>query len=234
MSRILIVEDEHSLLDTLALNLDCEGYETVKASDGSTALEHLQHQHIDLILLDLMLPGMSGLELCSAIRLAHGDIPILMLTARDTPEDRIEGLRTGADDYLTKPFHLEELLLRIQNLLRRRPADTAIAAAREEYRFGENTIHFTAYEAITPQGVVPLTKKECALLQLLIDRSNEVVSRQQILQIVWGYDVYPSTRTIDNFILQFRKVFEPDPRTPVYFHSIRGVGYKFTPLPDHG
>ena len=229
MKRILVVEDEESLRETLLLNLELEGYEPVGASQGTDAAALLQGQHFDLVILDIMLPGMSGMELCASIRVSGNKVPILMLTARDTPEDRIEGLRTGADDYLGKPFHLEELLLRIRNLLRRMETDPAEVASPQTLRFGGNTVDFQTFEAITPRGAFTLTKKECALLRLLAERPGEVVSRAQILQIVWGYDVYPSTRTIDNFILNFRKQFEEDPKEPRHFHSIRGVGYRFTP-----
>lgn len=229
MKRILVVEDEESLRETLVLNLELEGYEPVGASSGIEAAELLKNQHFDLAILDIMLPGMNGLELCTSIRISGNTTPILMLTARDSPEDRIEGLRTGADDYLGKPFHLEELLLRIRNLLRRTESDPLEGPLAPWLHFGENTVDFQTFEATTPRGTFSLTKKECALLRLLSERPGEVVSRSQILQIVWGYDVYPSTRTIDNFILNFRKHFEEDPKDPKHFHSVRGVGYRFTP-----
>jgi len=153
------------------------------------------------------------------------DVPIMFLTAKDTSVDRVIGLKKGADDYLTKPFNLEELLLRIRNLLKRtkKDGDTGV----EFVKFGGNEVNFKTYNAQTIRGEVQLTKKEAMLLKLLIDRKNEVVSRQQILQAVWGYDVYPSTRTIDNFILSFRKYFEDNPKQPKFFLSVRGVGYKF-------
>ena len=153
------------------------------------------------------------------------DIPILMLTAKDSPMDRINGLKKGADDYLTKPFNLEELLLRVKNLIKR--TSKSPENSPESYAFGNNKVNFLTFEATGNQGDFTLTKKEAMLLKLLVDRKNEVVSRQQILQSVWGYDVYPSTRTIDNFILSFRKYFEDDPKSPAYFLSVRGVGYKF-------
>lgn len=227
--HILIVEDEASIRESLALNFELEGYQVTAAEDSQKAMDLFQTQQFDLILLDIMLPGMSGLDLCAHFRLTDRAIPIMLLTARDTPEDRIVGLRTGADDYLTKPFHLEELLLRIANLLKRQAQPQIKPEQEDVYAFGPYRIDFSAFEAVTNLGRIELTRKEVALLRLLIDRSNEAVSRQQILHIVWGYEVAPSTRTIDNFILSFRKYFEADPRSPRHFHSIRGFGYKFTP-----
>ncbi|MCB0640723.1 MAG: response regulator transcription factor, partial [Phaeodactylibacter sp.] len=180
----------------------------------------------DLILLDVMLPEIDGFQICEQIRLTNQDVPIIMLTAKDGAIDRVQGLKRGADDYLTKPFNLEELLLRVQNLIKR--TSKAPSNMPEVYHFGNNKINFATYEAQGNPGTFQLTKKEAMLLKLLIDRKDEVVSRQQILQSVWGYDVYPSTRTIDNFILSFRKYYEEDPKNPTYFLSIRGVGYKFT------
>lgn len=223
--RILLVEDEESLRDLVQLNLEMEGYEVVSTGNGRQALKLSQEQHFDLLLLDVMLPEIDGLQLCEQIRLSDYEVPIIFLTAKDAAADRIAGLRKGADDYITKPFNLEELLLRVNRLIRRTsksPENTP-----EEFHFGKNKVNFATYEALGVNGSFTLTKKEAMLLKLLIDRRNEVVSRQQILQSVWGYDIYPSTRTIDNFILSFRKYFEEDPREPKYFFSVRGVGYKF-------
>ncbi|MDX1941859.1 MAG: response regulator transcription factor [Saprospiraceae bacterium] len=225
MMRILLVEDEESLRDTLKLNLELENYEVVDTANGKTALKYIQEQHFDLLILDVMLPEVDGFQIAEQVRLTNREVPILMLTAKDASMDRITGLKKGADDYVTKPYVLEELLLRIQNLIKRtskKPDNTP-----EIYEFGGNRVNFATYEATGINGGVTLTKKEAMLLKLLIDRKNEVVSRQQILQSVWGYDVYPSTRTIDNFILSFRKYFEQDPHDPKFFLSIRGVGYKF-------
>jgi len=197
----------------------------VATDNGKSALQSFRSQHFDLLILDVMLPEVDGFQICEQIRLTNMDVPILMLTAKDSPMDRVNGLKKGADDYLTKPFNLEELLLRVNNLIKRTsksPENTP-----EIYDFGDNKVNFVTFEATGQQGVFTLTKKESMLLKLLIDRKNEVVSRQQILQSVWGYDVYPSTRTIDNFILSFRKYFEKDPKHPTYFLSVRGVGYKF-------
>jgi two-component system, OmpR family, alkaline phosphatase synthesis response regulator PhoP len=226
--RILLVEDEASIRDTLKLNLELEGYKVEAVDNGKTALEYARGQHFDLILLDLMLPGLDGLSVAEQVRLTQQDVPILIQTAKDLPSDRVAGLKKGADDYITKPFNLEELLLRIHNLLKRSARSKGLDT--EKFEFGGNKINLDLFQAVTYDGKeLQLTKKEAHLLKLLHERRGEVVSRQQILQTVWGYEIFPSTRTIDNFILTYRKQFEPDKRNPVYFHSIRGVGYRFTP-----
>lgn len=225
MLRILLVEDEENIRETVKLNLELEDYEVVAAGDGKKALKYTQEQHFDLLILDVMLPEVDGFQICEQVRLTNREVPIIFLTAKDTAQDRINGLRKGADDYLVKPFNLEELLLRVERLIQR--TSKAPEASADVYTFGNHTINFATFEAKGNTGTFTLTKKEAMLLKLLIDRKGEVVSRQQILQSVWGYDVYPSTRTIDNFILSFRKYFEEDPRTPEFFLSVRGVGYKF-------
>jgi two-component system alkaline phosphatase synthesis response regulator PhoP len=223
--RILLVEDEDSLRDVVKLNLEMEDYEVVAVVNGKDALKAHKEQHFDLLILDVMLPEIDGFQICEQIRLTDREVPIIFLTAKDSPSDRVSGLKRGADDYLTKPFNLEELLLRVQNLIKR--TSRSPENLPDEYAFGPNKVNFATFEAEGNKGAFTLTKKEAMLLKLLIDRRNEVVSRQQILQSVWGYDVYPSTRTIDNFILSFRKYFEEDPKNPRFFHSVRGVGYKF-------
>jgi two-component system, OmpR family, alkaline phosphatase synthesis response regulator PhoP len=228
MHRILLVEDEETLLEIIKLNLDLEGYEVIPASNGKKALQLTQNQHFDLLLLDVMLPEIDGFQICEQVRLMDESTPIMFLTAKDSPSDRIQGLKRGADDYLTKPFHLEELLLRVKKLLSRSGKSTTKSEDVEELEIAGSKINFKTFEVKSINGEFLLTKKEAMLLKLLTDRENEVVSRNQILQTVWGYDVYPSTRTIDNFILAFRKYFEPNPKNPVLFHSIRGIGYKFT------
>ncbi|MEO0725688.1 MAG: response regulator transcription factor [Bacteroidota bacterium] len=225
MLRILLVEDEENIRETVKLNLELEDYEVVATDDGRQALKYTREQHFDLLILDVMLPEVDGFQICEQVRLTNRDVPIIFLTAKDTAQDRITGLRKGADDYLVKPFNLEELLLRVEKLIQR--TSKAPEVTPDIYNFGENTINFATYEANGNPGTFTLTKKEAMLLKLLIDRKGEVVSRQQILQSVWGYDVYPSTRTIDNFILSFRKYFEQEPRDPQFFLSVRGVGYKF-------
>ncbi len=223
--RILLVEDEESIRDVVKMNLELEDFEVVAVGNGRDAIKRFEEEYYDLIILDVMLPEMDGFQICEQIRLTNMEVPIIFLTAKDGMNDKIAGLKRGADDYLTKPFHLEELLLRVNNLIRR--TSKAPENTPEIYEFGGNKVNFRTFEATGNNGDFILTKKEAMLLKLLIDRKNEVVSRHQILQSVWGYDVFPSTRTIDNFILSFRKYFEVDQRNPAYFHSVRGVGYKF-------
>jgi two-component system alkaline phosphatase synthesis response regulator PhoP len=226
---ILLVEDEENLQEALKLNLELEGYEVTSSFDGATALKLVQQEHFDLIIMDVMLPEMDGIAVTETIRLTNTEIPILILSARNTSADRVLGLKKGADDYLTKPFNLEELLLRVSKLIRKSEQLSVSQPLPEIYSFGKNKIDFKAQECSNRSGQkILLTRKETMLLKLLIENKNEVVTREKILQAVWGYNVYPTTRTIDNFILNFRKYFETDSRNPVYFHSVRGVGYKFT------
>jgi len=225
--RILLVEDEEQLRKIIKMNLEMEGFEVIATDNGRIALELTDQQHFDLMILDVMLPEVNGFQICEQVRLRNSKVGIIIVSAKDTSLDRITGLKLGADDYLTKPFNLEELLLRVHNLLKRSTEEGA--KDLEQYEWGVKIINFVTYQSHGVTGDFQLTKKEVLLLKLLIERQNEVVSRQQILQTVWGYDVYPSTRTIDNFILSFRKYFEKDPKEPIFFHSVRGVGYKFTP-----
>jgi two-component system alkaline phosphatase synthesis response regulator PhoP len=225
---ILLVEDEENLHEALKLNLNLEGYEVTSAYDGAAALKAVQSEYFDLIILDVMLPEIDGFSVAQNIRLTNDEVPILMLSARNTSEDRVTGLKKGADDYLTKPFNLEELLLRVQKLITKNKKLQDRSTLGEIYSFGGHTINFKAQEAVNAKGErILLSKKETMLLKLLIENKNDVVPREKILQSVWGYNVYPTTRTIDNFILNFRKYFEEDSRNPKYFHSVRGVGYKY-------
>jgi two-component system alkaline phosphatase synthesis response regulator PhoP len=226
---ILLVEDEENLQDALRLNFEMEGYEVTSAYDGEEALRAIHNEYFDLIVLDVMLPEIDGISVCENIRLSNSDIPILMLSAKNQSSDRVLGLKKGADDYLTKPFSLEELLIRVRILITKSQKISAKEPVAEQYNFGKNLINFKSLECTTKAGEqVALTKKEAMLLKLLIENKNEVVTREKILQSVWGYNVYPTTRTVDNFILNFRKYFEDDSRNPKYFHSVRGIGYKFT------
>ncbi|MGB1051440.1 MAG: response regulator transcription factor [Chitinophagales bacterium] len=226
--RILLAEDEKNLRDTITLNLELEGYEVVSVANGKMALKMFDEQRFNVVILDIMMPEFNGIEVCRKIRLTNSDTPILFLTAKGTTEDKLNGFKAGGDDYITKPFNLDEFLARIRVLvkfsLRQLHQDSGLSS----YSFGPNHVDFKTFKAVGHSGQeIKLTKKEALLLKLLLDRKNQVVSRQQILQYVWGYDVYPSTRTIDNFILSFRKYFESDPKNPQYIQSIRGVGYKF-------
>ena len=224
---ILLVEDEINLHDALKLNLSLEGYEVSSAYDGPEALKQIEQAHFDLIILDVMLPGLDGYSITERVRLNNIQTPILILSAKNTSANKIQGLKTGADDYMTKPFNLEELLLRVSKLIQKSlPASSPVTF--DKYTFEGNQFDFNLLEAITFTGEkITLTKKESMLLKLLIDNKNTVVSRERILQTVWGYNVFPNTRTIDNFILNFRKYFERDVRNPLHFISIRGIGYKF-------
>jgi two-component system, OmpR family, alkaline phosphatase synthesis response regulator PhoP len=228
-ASILLVEDEENLHEALKLNLELEGFEVSSAYDGASALKAVQGEYFDLIILDVMLPEMDGINVTESIRLTNNEVPILILSAKNTSADRVLGLKKGADDYLTKPFNLEELLLRVQKLIEKNKKLQDKDTLGNTYSFGNNSIDFKAQEAITSSGKqIQLSKKEAMLLKLLIENKNEVVPREKILQVVWGYNVYPTTRTIDNFILSFRKYFEEDSRNPKYFHSVRGVGYKYS------
>lgn len=230
---LLLVEDEENLQETLKLNFEMEGYSVTSAYTGPEALAAIRNEHFDLIILDVMLPELDGISVCENIRLTDSEIPILILSARNQSADRILGLRKGADDYLTKPFNLEELLLRVDKLINKSQKITAKEPVPEEYSFGKNHVNFSLLECTTRTGEkISLTKKEVMLLKLLVENKNEVVTREKILQAVWGYNVYPTTRTIDNFILNFRKYFEEDSRHPKYFHSVRGIGYKFTDVEE--
>jgi two-component system alkaline phosphatase synthesis response regulator PhoP len=225
--NILLVEDEPNLHHSLKLNLTLEGYEVTSAFDGAQALQTLQEAHFDAIILDLMLPKVDGIAVLETLRLNKIEAPVLILSARANSADRIEGLKKGANDYLTKPFALEELLLRVQNLL---SGGKRLGSSADTYTFGGHVLYFSAQQARLANGqTVELSKKESMLLQLLVQHAGEVVTREKILQTVWGYQVFPTTRTIDNFILNFRKYFESDSKRPRHFLSVRSMGYKFMP-----
>ena len=227
--RILLVEDEAHLVDVIKMNLELDGYVVKVAGDGKEAIQLYKNQRFDLVLLDIMLPNVDGITVCETIRLENDSIPILILSAKGSSGDRIQGLKVGADDYLVKPFNLEELLLRVQLLIKRSATFSNQRVEETEwFIFGNNKVNFKTFEF---EGVRDqrgtFSERETKLLKLLIDKKNQVVSRDQILELVWGVDVYPSTRTIDNYLLNFRKYFEEQPKQPLYFQSIRGVGYKF-------
>ena len=209
------------------MNLQGEGHHVVAVDNGEEALEVLRGQRIDVAILDVMMPKLDGFAVCRTARLEGISTPILFLTARNEGDDRVEGLKLGANDYLGKPFVVEELLIRMNRLM---PGEGEWSwTGLKRTSIGELEVDFEAFEVRRDNQVVrQLSKREAMLLKLLIGREGEVVSRDDILQMVWGYDILPSTRTIDNFILAFRKTFEDNPKKPVHFHSIRSVGYKFT------
>jgi len=231
--KILIVEDEEHIAEGLALNLEAEGYDTVTAADGQQALDYWRGGDFDLILLDVMLPVKDGLEVCRIIRKESGRVPILFLTARDREDDRIAGLLAGGDDYLTKPFNLKELILRVSAIFRRQVWYSTANLDENKFQFGDCSVDFVSYEAQCPAGKTELSQKECMIMKFLAEHADEVVTRDMILDAVWGYNVYPSSRTVDNFIVRLRKMFETDPSNPRYLHTVRGVGYKFTPEGVH-
>jgi two-component system alkaline phosphatase synthesis response regulator PhoP len=205
-----------------------EGYEVDSAFDGGDALKKIQSAHYDLLILDIMLPSLDGFSITERMRLNNNQTPILILSAKNTSANRVQGLKLGADDYLTKPFNLEELILRVAKLIQKNAQQINASPQMDSYQFKGHTIDFNASEVLLASGQkITLTKRELLLLKLLIEHKHNVVTREKILQLVWGYQVFPNTRTIDNFILNFRKYFEIDPKHPKHFISMRGVGYKF-------
>jgi two-component system alkaline phosphatase synthesis response regulator PhoP len=229
-AQVLVVEDDPHLAAGVVENLRAEGYEVSTVTDGEQALAWLRDRPCELILLDVMLPGIDGFAVCRALREQGNNTPVLFLTARGDPADRVRGLQSGGDDYLAKPFHLQELLLRVRAILRRwdwyrRASATAATAVLS---FGGNEVDFRAFRARAWNGEThELTEKEAMILKVLAEHGGEIVSREDLLEKVWGYDVFPSTRTVDNFILRLRKRFEKDPANPRHFLTVWGVGYRF-------
>jgi len=226
MSTVLAVEDDPAILRGLSDNLRFEGYEVITASDGETGYKLQAERRPDLILLDLMLPRMSGLEFCRKLRAEGIQTPILMLTARSEEPDRVLGLDLGADDYVTKPFSVRELMARIRALLRRSQPQAGLP---DELSFGEIAIDFRRYEARRSGKVLEMTRKEFAILRFLASRTGEVVSREDLLNEVWGYESYPTSRTVDNHVAGLRAKLERDSSQPEHIKTVHGVGYKFVP-----
>ena len=224
MARILIADDEVDMVAGLRDNLQFEGYDVVTAPDGEEALKAAMEQSPDIVLLDIMMPKMDGLEVCRRIRQAGFMIPVLMLTAKSQEIDRVLGLELGADDYVTKPFSSRELLARIKAILRRAKQPHR---GIDSCRFGDVEVDFAKYEATKNGRPVPLTALEFALLQFLAQNRGRVVDRNEVLDAVWGKDVFVDARTVDKHISLLRKKFEDDPQEPKYIQSVRGVGYKF-------
>ncbi len=223
--HILIVEDEENLANTLALNLKLENYTVSIARNGKEALLFFAKNHasLDLVLLDVMLPDINGFDLCKEFKTSAPALPVIFLTAKNQTSDKIGGLKLGADDYITKPFDLEEVLLRISNLLKRTQKESDPV-----FGFGNCSINFQTFEIMDVKGnTQTLSKREIGLLELLTAHNNKVISRDEIIEKLWDANENASSRTIDNYILNFRKYFELNPKEPRHFHSIRGVGYKF-------
>jgi DNA-binding response OmpR family regulator len=231
--RILVVEDEAHIAAGLKLNLELEGYDVeVARTVRETASFLVQSNSFDLIILDVMLPDGDGFALCRKLREAGDYTPVIMLTARNSADDRVRGLNTGADDYLAKPFELAELLARVRSSLRRRSWEARDAGgepARGVLRFGQASINFDTHEAIAFDKPVRLTQLELDLLHYFSKHPNRVLTRENLLEQVWKLRNAPNTRSVDNFIVRLRRYFEPSPDKPIYFLSHRGAGYKFVP-----
>ena len=229
-ARILVVEDDPHIAEGLRFNLEAEGYTVLIAQDGQIASQRLTDldQRFDLVILDLMLPEMSGFEVARRARASGNFVAILMLTAKDDSADVVRGIEEGADDYLTKPFELDELLVRVKGLLRRRRWDGASGEeSPREFRFGEVTVRFDRFEVETHRGVIALTTREMGLLRALIARDGEAVTRGELLEEVWGLRPDTQTRVIDSFIVRLRRYIETDPSRPRHIVSVRGHGYRF-------
>ena len=223
MSRILIVDDEPEIVRGLEDNLRFEGYQTSTAADGREALAVAAREAPDLILLDIMMPGLSGWDVCRELRSQGIDVPIIMLTARGEEGDRVRGLELGADDYITKPFSLRELLARVRAVLRRPGPRHKV----EEFAFGDARVRPRGRQAFRAGHPVGLTRKEFDLLVYLLEHRGEVVTRERLLDEVWGYERFPTTRTVDTHILRLRRKFEADPDRPAFILTVHGQGYTF-------
>ena len=227
---VLIVESEPTLAEVLCDNLEHEGYDVATANDGEAGYRAWVRAAPDLVVLDVTLPGTDGVDLCRRRREEGDRTPVLLLSARSQAEDRVEGLAAGGDDYLAKPFHLQEFLLRVKALLRRRGWDGVPSAT---FAFGGHRVDYRSWTArLTDGREVPLGERELGIFRMLASRAGEVVSRDDILDGVWGSDAFPASRTVDNFVVRLRRLFEPDPSRPIYFHTVWGVGYRFTPSGD--
>ena len=230
--RILVVEDEHHIAEGLRLNLQLQGYEVLIAETGTSGLSAWKQWEPDLIVLDIMLPGIDGISVLKSIRLEDERLPVLILSAKNSAEDRVKGLVLGVDDYLSKPFNLDEFLLRVERLLKRNSwvkeeSKPEVERLTDSYIFGDNKIEFGKSLAVCKGEQVTLTEQEIRLLRLFIANRGRALSRGEILELAWGFSKSLTTRTVDNFVVRFRKYFEDDPKNPVYFKSRRSVGYVF-------
>lgn len=239
-NRILVVEDEEAIAQGVIYNLGKKGYDVDLACDGEEALERAESGSYDLIVLDVRLPKIDGFEVCQHLRRSGDFAAILMLTARDQPDDVVYGLKTGADDYMVKPFDLAEFLARVEGLLRRASwqraeADSAASPAAEaspptpRLEFGDYWVDFETWKAKTRNGVIELSRKELAVMQIFAEKLNQVVTRRELLDRVWELPKHPNTRVVDNVIVALRKAFEENSWRPRHIHSVRGVGYRFVP-----
>jgi two-component system, OmpR family, alkaline phosphatase synthesis response regulator PhoP len=226
--NILLVEDEETLAVGLEYNLTEEGYNVVWAKDGKEAVECFNSQKFDLIILDIMLPYLNGFEIAEKVRMKDPQMPILMLTARTGVADKVKGLELGADDYMTKPFHLKELLIRVKGMLKRKLWYKSILSNQTVYKFGNNEINFENLDCSNGKMKIRLTQHEAMVLKYLIENKEKIVSRKELLEKVWHMNPEIETRTVDNFIVRLRKYFEPDPANPVHILSVRSAGYMFT------
>ncbi|MGH7654342.1 MAG: response regulator transcription factor [Gemmatimonadaceae bacterium] len=228
-ARLLVVDDELNLARGIRENLEAEGYAVDVAADGLNALAKIRAEEFGLVILDVMLPGADGFAVCETLRAEGRDTPVLFVSARSGGEDRIRGLEAGGDDYITKPFQLRELLLRVSAILRRRARYDAVTAREPVLRFGGNEFDFRTFRGRSADGAEQLLpQKEALILKLLAEREGSIVWRDDILEKVWGDEVLPSSRTVDGFIARLRKRFEPDPDRPRFLHTVPGVGYRFT------
>jgi two-component system, OmpR family, alkaline phosphatase synthesis response regulator PhoP len=224
---ILLVEDEETLAIGLEYNLIDEGYKVERAKDGKEALDMFDNKEYDLIILDIMLPYFNGFEIAEKVRSKYPQMPILMLTARTATEDKVRGLELGADDYMTKPFHLQELLLRIKGMLKRKMWYKSSAESQPVYRFGRNEIDFENLTCKSGSKKIVLTQREAMVMKYLVENKAKIVTRKELLENVWHISSEVETRTVDNFISRLRKYFESDPNDPIYIKSVRSAGYTF-------
>ena len=228
MKTIIVIEDDVSILRGLKDNLKFEGYEVQSATDGHEGLKLAMDGSPDLLLLDIMLPGINGYDICRKVKEQKPELPIIMITARGKEVDKVAGLDLGADDYLTKPFSIPVLMARIRAVLRR---VVNAAPVPDQYSFGNVTLDFKKFQAYVNGKEIHLSAREYAILKVFVEHAEEVIHRHLLLDEVWGYESYPTTRTVDNYILDLRKKLEEDPSCPKHIMSIRGAGYKFVPFP---
>ena len=232
--HILLVEDEKHIAQGIIFNLELEGFLITHTETGAATMDAFGRQSFDLVVLDLMLPDSHGFDLCREMRKTHPQLPILMLTALGEEQDRVSGLKEGADDYLTKPFSLDEFLLRIRGMLRRSAWYKPSQIKAEDYQFGSNLIDLNNLAAETTKGKIRITELEGRMLAIFFSNEGETLTRATLLKSVWGMAEDTETRTLDNFIVRIRKYFEEDPANPKHFLTVRGRGYRFVRKPEHG